>query len=159
MSALHAVRAPECPKVPVGCPTVTDNERTRVPGAELRRLRLEQRMTVGQLARLVHVDPRTVTRWETAEFIPDKAVPALRTIFRFGDEEEPDEPDDPPVSEASPQQLMNELMRRIERTERRPAHELPDVPTGRYRFPKSAGPSARTRHANDQGEPEAESAP
>ncbi|WP_165438457.1 helix-turn-helix domain-containing protein [Pseudonocardia sediminis] len=131
-----------------------------LPGEELRRARRARRMTQGRLAQLLEVDPRTVGRWEAADAVPQSVVPALLHIF--GELASDDSaavhrvPDDPPLRSASHAQLLAELARRIEGAPRPDTGRLPDVPTGRYRFPKSKGPSARANNGREQDEPGSE---
>lgn len=126
-------------------------------GEQIRRAREAQRLTQQQLAAELGVGLRTIGRWERDEAVPRSAIGALIRVLRLDEPSEPDRADDnPPLRDASHAELLAELARRIEHTERRAGHELPDVPTGRYRFPKTRGPSARSQHRDGQDEPSGE---
>ena len=125
-------------------------------GHEIQRARQLAGLSQRDLADRVGVSKNTVSNWETGKSSPRGKEAILRRELN------PDtttELASPSLRDASHAELLAELARRIEHTERRSAHELPAVPTGRYRFPKTAGPSAQARHANVQEEPGAESAP
>lgn len=124
-------------------------------GEQIRRAREALRMTQQQLATELGVGLRTVGRWERDEAIPRSALGALVHVLHMQTPETAaagDGHDDPSLRAASHAELLAELARRIEHADRRPAHELPAVPTGSYRYPKSRGPSARRNERDHQDE-------
>ena len=112
----------------------------RLPGAELRRHRREHQMTIAELARRMDVDPRTVTRWETATYVPDKVLPALQAIFAdLGEPAAEPTQDDPgpPLREASDLELAGEIARRIAIAKGSP-DQYPPIDHERAVLPRSA---------------------
>lgn len=124
----------------------------RLPGAELRRLRREHQMKIAELARRMEVDPRTVTRWETAAYVPDKVLPALQAIFTdLADPGSGPAQDDPGplLREASDIELAAEIARRIDLAKGSP-DQYPPIDQERAVLPRSAIDA--TRRGGETGE-------
>lgn len=147
MSTLHRLHTSECPKVPVASRVMTAD--ARLAGAELRRARLKRRMTIARLAQLVDVDPKTIGRWEKSDYVPDTAEPAIRNLFR--DLDENGDGTSPPLREATHAQLLDELARRLETSERRHFPDLPQRDATWYT--RDAPSSRRITNSAEPGEP------
>lgn len=117
-------------------------------GEKIRRAREALRLTQKQLADELGVGLRTIGRWERDEAVPRSAVGALRRVLQIPDDDEGQTPySGPPLRTASHAELLAEIARRLEAV--RPS-DTPDIPPGRYRWPKTATPSNRRSRNSTQ---------
>jgi transcriptional regulator with XRE-family HTH domain len=109
-------------------------------GEELRRARELAGITQEELAAAVGVSPNTVGNWENDRSTPRGKLARVRAYLQMdGSGQTPDS--GPPLRTASHAELLAEIARRLEAV--RPS-DTPDIPPGRYRWPKSATPSNRS---------------
>lgn len=123
---------------------------TVTSGEDIRRARELAGLTQEEVARRVGVSINTVSNWERDVSRPRGKEALLRQVLDMDSDVKPPATDTGPLlRDASSAELLAELARRMERDadDRRPVTELP---TGRYRMRKSAGPSVRASQEDEQ---------
>lgn len=116
-------------------------------GEELRRARELAGITQEELAAAVGVSPNTVGNWENDRSSPRGKLARVRAYLQMDDPgQTPD--NGPPLRTASHAELLAEIARRMEAV--RPSGTPTDIPSGRYRWPKSAAPSNRRARTTAQ---------
>ena len=120
-------------------------------GEEIRRARELMGLTARELAEAVSVDPNTVSNWENNKTSPRGKLALVRRVLRMDEPAEHAADHGPALRHASNAELLAEVARRIEITSGTGAAPLPDVPSGRYRWPRELAPSQRD--VGNQDEP------
>jgi transcriptional regulator with XRE-family HTH domain len=120
-------------------------------GEEIRRARELKGLTARELATILGVAENTIGNWENDRTLPRGKMARIRQVL---DMEDPDAEDDSPsLAEASNLELIVEMSRRLGVSLDAAAEHgrtFPDVPPGRYRWPKPAAPSSRTKSKDSE---------